>query len=152
MPTIPRSDFWTFILGFCLPPACFILDATHRTLQPVTTVVLSVVFLHTAVRGHEIFGGVAIAVGLLVTIYAKGLERRGSSNLLRAKQSRYGAPWLCVHRCFAAVSWGKGRRARGWFGRRGSALSLVRWFTRHRSSFQDLSFVTWMLLLNIQRM
>lgn len=54
----------------------------------MTTVILSMVFLNTAVRGHEVWGGVVIAVGLLVTIYAKGLERRGSNNLLRAKQNR----------------------------------------------------------------
>ena len=77
----------SFVLCFPRPSASN--SRCHcRTLQPVTTVVLSVVFLHAAVRGHEIFGGVVIAVGLLVTIYAKGLERRGSSNLLRAKQSR----------------------------------------------------------------
>ncbi|CAM9281774.1 unnamed protein product [Ectocarpus sp. 6 AP-2014] len=61
---------------------------TYLTLQPVTTVILSVVFLNTTVRGHEVCGGIVIAVGLLVTIYAKGLERRGSNNLLRAKQNR----------------------------------------------------------------
>ena len=78
------------------------LAMPHRTLQPVTTVVLSVVFLHTAVEGHEIFGGVVIAVGLLVTIYGKGLERRGSTNRLRAKQNRCDARharlrWLHVN-------------------------------------------------------
>ncbi|CAM9325411.1 unnamed protein product [Scytosiphon promiscuus] len=61
---------------------------TYLTLQPVTTVILSVAFLHTVASRHELLGGAVIAVGLLVTIYAKGQDRRGSSNLLRAKQNR----------------------------------------------------------------
>lgn len=67
----------------------------------MTTVILSVVFLHTAVKGHEIFGGVVIAVGLLVTIYAKGLERRGSSNAIRAKQNRYNT--VLIYFCVVAA-------------------------------------------------
>ena len=58
-PPPPRKYFLT-VNDFDCPCSTLFSSPTpaHRTLQPVTTAILSVVFLHTTLRGHEIFGGV----------------------------------------------------------------------------------------------
>jgi len=52
----------------------------YCTVQPVGTILLSVLFLRHGVTGSQLFGGFLVAVGLLLTVYGRQSELGTTSN------------------------------------------------------------------------
>ncbi|CAM9307207.1 unnamed protein product [Choristocarpus tenellus] len=58
----------------------------YATLQPASTTILTMIFLGTTLQLGEVVGGVTVVTGLLVTVYAKGLEQQVLYVRLRAEE------------------------------------------------------------------